>query len=97
MIYAYDGFQEVRLQLPTELVQRVEERTGPERFARYVAESLQRQLQRDNLDDLFAVLEQDHGPLPQEQRDRAEREVRALEQRFWDEVFPPEDEPRASR
>ncbi|GAB2905855.1 hypothetical protein GCM10027075_01900 [Streptomyces heilongjiangensis] len=53
----------------------VRTRVGKRGISAYVEAAVQRQIERDQLDELIAANEELHGPLPQEEIDAAEREM----------------------
>ncbi|SPF02788.1 hypothetical protein [Streptomyces sp. MA5143a] len=50
-------------------------RVGKRGISAYVEAAIQRQIERDQLDELIATNEEIHGPLTQEEIDAAEREM----------------------
>ncbi|MEW2401051.1 hypothetical protein [Streptomyces sp. NPDC046862] len=53
----------------------VRTRVGKRGISAYVEAAIQRQIERDQLDELIAANEELHGPLTQEEIDAAEREM----------------------
>ncbi|GGZ73647.1 hypothetical protein [Streptomyces bluensis] len=53
----------------------VRTRVGKRGLSAYVEAAIQRQIERDQLDELIAANEELHGPLTQEEIDAAEREM----------------------
>lgn len=53
----------------------VRTRVGKRGLSAYVEAALQRQIERDQLDELIAANEELHGPLTEEEIDAAEREM----------------------
>ncbi|MDX2761417.1 hypothetical protein [Streptomyces europaeiscabiei] len=53
----------------------VRTRVGKRGVSAYVEAAVQRQIERDQLDELIAANEELHGPLSQEEIDAAEREM----------------------
>jgi hypothetical protein len=53
--------------LPRDIAEAARERGGPSGLSAYVASAVARQLERDNLNDLIAVAEAEHGPISDEE------------------------------
>jgi Arc/MetJ-type ribon-helix-helix transcriptional regulator len=58
--------QKVSVSLPEGLTAVVQQRVGKGEFSHYVAEAVARQLELDLLAELAALLETEHGPVPDE-------------------------------
>jgi Arc/MetJ-type ribon-helix-helix transcriptional regulator len=58
--------QKVSVSLPEGLTAVVQQRVGKGGFSHYVAEAVARQLELDLLAELAALLDAEHGPIPQE-------------------------------
>lgn len=79
--------------LPQELADAISTRVGPEEFDAYVIDVLERQVERERIDEfeeqakrdglreLIAAYEREHGPLPQQYLDEAEEAFRRADQR----------------
>lgn len=57
--------RKVSVSMPEELTTAVQQRVGRGEFSHYVTEAVARQLELDLLEDLAAVLEAEHGPVPE--------------------------------
>jgi hypothetical protein len=62
--------QKVSVSMPTELTEAVKARTGTGGFSRYVSEAVQARIQHDLLGDLLDELDEQHGPVPDEVREK---------------------------
>jgi hypothetical protein len=62
--------QKVSVSLPTELTEAVRARTGIGGFSRYITDALQERFKHDQLGDLLAELEAEHGGVPPEVREQ---------------------------
>ncbi|MER5844836.1 CopG family transcriptional regulator [Streptomyces prasinus] len=49
--------------MPRDVAQAARDRSGPSGFSAYVAAAVARQIERDNLNELIAVAEAEHGPV----------------------------------
>lgn len=58
--------RKVSVSLPEGLTAAVQQRVGKGEFSHYVAEAVARQLELDLLAELAALLEAEHGPVPEE-------------------------------
>jgi Arc/MetJ-type ribon-helix-helix transcriptional regulator len=58
--------QKVSVSLPEGLTAVVQQRVGKGEFSHYVAEAVARQLELDLLAELAALLDVEHGPIPEE-------------------------------
>jgi len=58
--------RKVSVSLPEGLTAAVQQRVGRGEFSRYVAEAVARQLELDLLAELAALLEAEHGPVPEQ-------------------------------
>ncbi|MEE1765926.1 MULTISPECIES: hypothetical protein [unclassified Streptomyces] len=56
-------------------IEALRSRVGERGMSAYVEAAVQRQIERDQLDELIAANEEMHGPLTQEEIDAAEREM----------------------
>jgi hypothetical protein len=59
--------QKYSITLPRDIAEAARARGGPSGLSSYVAAAVARQLERDNLRDLIAVAEADHGPITDEE------------------------------
>jgi hypothetical protein len=71
--------------LPRELAEKVKARSGPGEVSAYIAAALEQQVQMDNLDELIAAFEAEHGPISAE----------AIEEKL--EILRRADQERAER
>jgi len=55
--------------MPRDIAEAARSRSGPSGLSAYVAAAVRRQIERDNLNDLIAVSEADHGPISDEEVD----------------------------
>lgn len=53
--------------LPRELAEKIRARSGPGGVSAYIAAAVEHQVQMDNLDELIAGFEAEHGPITQEE------------------------------
>lgn len=59
--------------MPRDIAEAARARSGPSGLSSYVAAAVARQIERDNLNELIAVAEAEHGPVTEEEV-RARRE-----------------------
>ena len=59
--------------MPRDIAEAARVRSGPSGLSSYVAAAVARQVERDNLNELIAVAEAEHGPVTEEEV-RARRE-----------------------
>ena len=82
--WSYEGeegpAQKVSVSMPAGRVAAVRARAGARGFSAYVSAAVERQLQRDLVEELLAESESQTGPIPQEMRDRAAQAFRAAEE-----------------
>lgn len=71
----------VSVSLPEGTVRAIRERVGARQFSRFVAEAAERELRRQNLDDLIRAHEQEHGEVPDELIARADAAWQEAQQR----------------
>ncbi|WP_431968156.1 hypothetical protein [Nocardia sp. bgisy134] len=68
--------------MPRDIADAARARSGPSGFSSYVAAAVARQIERDNLNEIIAVAEAEHGPVTEEEvqalRDQL-RQVRAAQ------------------
>jgi Arc/MetJ-type ribon-helix-helix transcriptional regulator len=57
--------RKVSVSMPEELTAAVQQRVGRGEFSQYVTEAVTRQLELDLLTELVALLETEHGPVPE--------------------------------
>ena len=53
--------------MPRDVAESARARGGPSGLSAYVAAAVARQIERDNLNDLIAVAEAEHGPISDEE------------------------------
>ncbi|MCQ8831685.1 CopG family transcriptional regulator [Streptomyces malaysiensis] len=53
--------------MPRDIAEAARARSGPSGLSAYVAASVARQIERDNLNDLITVAEAEHGPITDEE------------------------------
>jgi hypothetical protein len=53
--------------MPRDVAEAARTRSGPSGLSAYVAAAVARQIERDNLNELIAVAEAEHGPITEEQ------------------------------
>lgn len=58
--------RKVSVSMPEDLTAAVHQRVGRGQFSQYVTEAVARQLELDLLNELAALLEAEHGPVPEE-------------------------------
>jgi Arc/MetJ-type ribon-helix-helix transcriptional regulator len=58
--------RKVSVSMPEDLTAAVQQRVGRGEFSSYVTDAVSRQLELDLLADLLALLEAEHGPIPEE-------------------------------
>lgn len=59
--------QKYSITLPRDIAEAARARGGPSGLSSYVAAAVARQLERDNLSELIAVAEAEHGPITDEE------------------------------
>lgn len=59
--------QKYSITMPRDIAAAARARGGPSGLSAYVAAAVARQLERDNLNDLIAVAEAEHGPVTDEE------------------------------
>ncbi|WP_201776561.1 hypothetical protein [Allosalinactinospora lopnorensis] len=64
--------RKVSVSMPEELSAAVQERVGRGGFSRYVTEAVAKQLELDLLAELSVLLEEEHGPVPEDALAEAE-------------------------
>ncbi|MET9683965.1 CopG family transcriptional regulator [Streptomyces coeruleorubidus] len=53
--------------MPRDIAEAAKTRSGPSGLSAYVAAAVARQIERDNLNELIAVAEAEHGPITDEE------------------------------
>ncbi|WP_326798965.1 CopG family transcriptional regulator [Streptomyces sp. NBC_01808] len=53
--------------MPRDIAEAARDRSGPSGLSAYVAAAVARQVERDNLNELIAVAEAEHGPVTDEE------------------------------
>ncbi len=53
--------------MPRDIAEAAKARSGPSGLSAYVAAAVARQIERDNLNELIAVAEAEHGPITDEE------------------------------
>ena len=70
--------------MPRDIAEAAKARSGPSGLSAYVAAAVARQIERDNLNELIAVAEAEHGPITDEEvqtlRDQLHRARRQQKQ-----------------
>ncbi|WP_457029804.1 CopG family transcriptional regulator [Kitasatospora sp. P5_F3] len=59
--------QKYSITMPRDIAEAARARSGPSGLSAYVAAAVARQVERDNLNELIAVAEAEHGPLTAEE------------------------------
>ncbi|WP_322769095.1 hypothetical protein [Frankia sp. Cr1] len=59
--------QKYSITMPRDVAEAARARGGPSGLSAYVAAAVARQIERDNLNDLIAVAEAEHGPITDEE------------------------------
>ena len=62
-----DPTQKYSITMPRDIAEAARARSGPSGLSAYVAAAVARQVERDNLNDLIAVAEAEHGPITDEE------------------------------
>ncbi|MBC9731080.1 CopG family transcriptional regulator [Streptomyces sp. TRM68367] len=62
--------------MPRDIAEAAKARSGPSGLSAYVAAAVARQIERDNLNELIAVAEAEHGPI-------ADEEIQALRDQLF--------------
>lgn len=63
--------QKLSITMPRDIADAARARSGAGGLSAYVAAAVARQIERDNLNDLIAVAEAEHGPITDEEIDAA--------------------------
>ncbi|MHA6626702.1 hypothetical protein ACU61A_14800 [Pseudonocardia sichuanensis] len=59
--------QKYSITMPRDIAEAARARSGPSGLSAYVSAAVARQIERDNLDELIAVAEAEHGPIGDEE------------------------------
>jgi hypothetical protein len=74
--------QKYSITIPRDIAEAARARSGPSGLSAYVAAAVARQLERDNLNELIAVAEAEHGPVSdQEIQQKRDQLAHARQQR----------------
>ncbi|MEV0006744.1 hypothetical protein AB0M10_30845 [Streptomyces sp. NPDC051840] len=76
---ADDPARRVSVSMPASRIAAVKARVGSRGFSAYISAAVERQLQRDLLDELLQAGEDETGPAPQDMADRAAEAFRRAE------------------
>ncbi|MCM1975214.1 CopG family transcriptional regulator [Streptomyces sp. G1] len=77
--------QKYSISMPRDIAEAARARSGPSGLSAYVTAAVARQIERDNLAELIASAEEEHGPItPEDIRDKAEYLARVREARSAD-------------
>ncbi|MHA5050781.1 ribbon-helix-helix domain-containing protein [Streptomyces sp. SD15] len=68
--------------LPEELAEEIRQEVGPGGFSAYVTHAIERQREQDRLGELVAWMQEEGGPLTEEELAVAEAELREAERQF---------------
>ncbi|MCP3819071.1 hypothetical protein NLX86_13385 [Streptomyces sp. A3M-1-3] len=71
--------QKVSVSMPAGRIAAVKARVGARGFSAYISAAVERQIQRDLLEELLQANEAETGPIPQEMHDRAAQAFRSAE------------------
>ncbi|TJZ98416.1 CopG family transcriptional regulator [Actinacidiphila oryziradicis] len=73
--------QKYSITMPRDIAEAARARGGPSGLSAYVAAAVARQIERDNLNELIAVAEAEHGPITAEEiQEKRDLLLRAREQ-----------------
>ncbi|MFF1559884.1 CopG family transcriptional regulator [Streptomyces sp. NPDC058279] len=73
--------QKYSISMPRDIAEAARARSGPSGLSAYVTAAVARQIERDNLNELIAVAEAEHGPITDEEiRETRELLTRAREE-----------------
>ncbi|MDT3441529.1 MULTISPECIES: CopG family transcriptional regulator [unclassified Pseudofrankia] len=73
------GTKTIMITVPEELLEEIRAETGEQDISSYIAEVLRRKLARDRLGELVAWLEEEYGPITDEERADARREMEEID------------------
>ena len=62
-----ESTQKYSITMPRDIAEAARARSGPSGLSAYVAAAVARQIERDNLNELIAVAEAEHGPVAAEE------------------------------
>lgn len=62
-----DATRKYSISMPEDIAEAARARSGPSGLSSYVAAAVARQIERDNLNELIAVAEAEHGPVSEEE------------------------------
>jgi hypothetical protein len=62
-----EATQKYSITMPRDIAEAARARSGPSGLSAYVAAAVARQIERENLNDLIAVAEAEHGPITEEE------------------------------
>ncbi|MGW1817942.1 hypothetical protein ACWCQM_30780 [Streptomyces sp. NPDC002125] len=71
--------QKVSVSMPASRIAAVKARVGARGFSAYISAAVERQIQRDLLDELLQASDDETGPIPQAMTDRAVEAFRVAE------------------
>lgn len=71
-----DATQKYSISMPRDIAEAARARSGPSGLSAYVTAAVARQIERDNLAELVAVAEAEHGPITAEEIDATREEFR---------------------
>src|SRR5262249_27304260 len=72
--------QKYSITMPRDVAEAARARSGPAGLSAYVTAAVARQIERDNLNELIAVAEAEHGPITDQELQAKRDALRALEQ-----------------
>jgi hypothetical protein len=68
--------QKYSITMPRDVANAARARSGPSGFSAYVSAAVARQIERDNLNELIAVYEAEHGPISEAELQATRDELR---------------------
>ncbi|MFD9301658.1 CopG family transcriptional regulator [Streptomyces sp. NPDC060048] len=68
--------QKYSISMPRDIAEAARARSGPSGLSAYVTAAVARQIERDNLAELIAVAEAEHGPITEEEVDATRASMR---------------------
>lgn len=68
--------QKYSISMPRDIAEAARARSGPSGLSAYVTAAVARQIERDNLAELIAVAEAEHGPITEEEVDATRESFR---------------------
>ncbi len=71
----------ITITVPAELLDAIRDRVGEREMSAYVTEALTRKDESDRLSELVDWLEEEHGPVTDEERERARRRLEESERK----------------